>query len=96
MYSSITEYINSGDYPDWPYRGAEKIEEVYKEAGLPGVREVNVRSRGTVHPGRGSPSRNPAQEPGAMGGKWMRTGCSAPITAATGIANANGSTTASG
>ncbi len=35
-------------------------------------------------------------EPGTMGGKWIRMGCRAPTTPATGIANTNGSRTANG
>jgi len=45
MVSNITDYIHSGQYPDWPYRGADKIEEIYKSQGLPGVREWIWRLR---------------------------------------------------
>jgi len=45
MFSSIIDYIHSGPYPDWPYRGADKIEEIYQSQGLPGVREWIRRLR---------------------------------------------------
>lgn len=45
MFENVTEYIQSGDYPDWPYRGAEKIEEIYKGQGLRGVRALIDRLR---------------------------------------------------
>ncbi len=40
MFENISEYIQLGQYPDWPYRGAEKIEEIYKARGLKGVRAL--------------------------------------------------------
>jgi hypothetical protein len=40
MFENVTEYIQSGQYPDWPYRGAEKIEKIYMEQGLKGVRAL--------------------------------------------------------
>ena len=40
MLSNITNYIQTGQYPEWPYRGAEKVEEIFKNQGLPGVREL--------------------------------------------------------
>ncbi len=45
MFAHITEYINSGSYPGWPYLGAEEIEEIYKQNGLPGVRALILRLR---------------------------------------------------
>ena len=38
MFANVSEYIRSGQYPDWPYSGAEKVEEIYKNQGLKGVR----------------------------------------------------------
>ena len=49
MFANITEYIHSGSYPDWPYSGAERIEEIYKNQGLPGVRALIHRLREDPH-----------------------------------------------
>ena len=38
MMTNITEYIQAGEYPDWPYRGADKIEKIYQDQGIKGVR----------------------------------------------------------
>lgn len=38
MLEHIDAYIRSGEYPSWPYRGAETIESVYRQGGLPTVR----------------------------------------------------------
>lgn len=45
MFGNITEYINEGEYPEWPYRGAERLERIYKESGCPGVRAWIQRLR---------------------------------------------------
>lgn len=45
MFDNITEYIHSGSYPEWPYEGAAKIEAIYKDKGLPGVRSLIKRLR---------------------------------------------------
>jgi hypothetical protein len=37
----VREYINAGSYPDWPYRGAERVEQIFDTGGnLAGVREL--------------------------------------------------------
>jgi len=38
MVDHIDAYIRSGEYPSWPYRGAETIERLYQQGGLPTVR----------------------------------------------------------
>jgi hypothetical protein len=38
MSEYIGAYINSGVYPAWPYSGANFIEEIYQNGGLPAVR----------------------------------------------------------
>jgi len=38
MSSHIKAYIKSGNYPNWPYRGADFLEEVFRNEGLPAVR----------------------------------------------------------
>jgi hypothetical protein len=38
MLARIGAYIRSGEYPDWPYRGAELIEREYVDGGVPAVR----------------------------------------------------------
>jgi hypothetical protein len=35
----VLDYINSGNYPDWPYAGALKIEADYEHRGLEAVRD---------------------------------------------------------
>lgn len=34
----VLSYIRSGSYPDWPYRGAERVEVLYQARGIEGVR----------------------------------------------------------
>jgi hypothetical protein len=37
----VREYINAGSYPDWPYRGADRVEQIFDAGGnLAGVREL--------------------------------------------------------
>jgi hypothetical protein len=36
----ITEYIQAGDWPDWPYRGAEALERLYKRGGLSAMKAL--------------------------------------------------------
>lgn len=38
MAEYVTAYIGSGEYPDWPYRGAGTIERFFDHGGLPEVR----------------------------------------------------------
>jgi len=38
MAEYVAAYFRSGDYPQWPYRGAELIECCYSSGGLPVVR----------------------------------------------------------
>jgi hypothetical protein len=38
MVARIGAYIRSGEYPNWPYRGAELIEREYVDGGVPAVR----------------------------------------------------------
>jgi len=38
MTARIGAYIRSGEYPNWPYRGAELIEREYADGGVPAVR----------------------------------------------------------
>jgi hypothetical protein len=37
MVERMDEYIRSGDYPEWPYRGAKAVERLYLAKALPGV-----------------------------------------------------------
>lgn len=41
----IWDYIRADSYPNWPYRGAEKVEEIYQQEGIEGLRELiaNIR-----------------------------------------------------
>ena len=39
----VWSYIRAGTYPQWPYRGAEKIEMFYKERGIDAIRDL-IRS----------------------------------------------------
>ncbi len=41
----VLSYIQAGAYPDWPYRGAEYIEDLYQEKGLEAVRELIAEMR---------------------------------------------------
>lgn len=41
----VWEYIRAGDYPAWPYRGAERVEAIYQEQGLDGVRQLILSLR---------------------------------------------------
>ncbi len=36
----IDGYVKTGEYPTWPYRGAEAIEKLYQEHGLTAIREL--------------------------------------------------------
>jgi phage FluMu protein gp41 len=38
MATEIEAYISSGEYPEWPYRGGEKIEELFLQGGIPAIR----------------------------------------------------------
>lgn len=37
---SLWAYVQCGDYPVWPYRGAEKVEELYSQHGIAAVRSL--------------------------------------------------------
>ncbi len=41
----IWSYIRAGSYPDWPYRGAEYIENLYQEKAMEAVRELITEMR---------------------------------------------------
>jgi hypothetical protein len=41
----VWDYIRSGQYPHWPYAGAERIEESYQQGNLHAVREWITRLR---------------------------------------------------
>lgn len=45
MFQSVTDYINAGEYPEWPYCGAETVEKIFEEKGLPGVRSLIAQLR---------------------------------------------------
>jgi hypothetical protein len=45
MFEVMTGYINSGEYPEWPYKGAEAIETAFKLGGLARVRRVFTKLR---------------------------------------------------
>jgi hypothetical protein len=45
MFRILSDYIQAGDYPAWPYRGAETIENIYLQRGLGAVRELAGRLR---------------------------------------------------
>ena len=38
--SLVLSYIKAGSYPDWPYRGAEYVENLYQQKGIEAVREL--------------------------------------------------------
>jgi TIR domain/von Willebrand factor type A domain len=38
LFADCAAYIRAGDYPGWPYRGADALEEEYQERGLAAVR----------------------------------------------------------
>ena len=38
MLEQVNAYIRRGEYPQWPYRGAQTIETFYEQGGLPTVR----------------------------------------------------------
>ena len=38
MTAEINAYISSGDYPQWPYRGGEIVEQFFKQGGMPAIR----------------------------------------------------------
>lgn len=42
---SLWAYVCCGDYPVWPYRGAERIEAIYTETGIDAVRSLIHRLR---------------------------------------------------
>lgn len=39
----VWSYIQAGTYPQWPYRGAEKVETLFQEKGMSAVRDL-IRS----------------------------------------------------
>lgn len=38
LYQECSRYIEAGDYPDWPYRGADTLERLYAVEGLAAIR----------------------------------------------------------
>ena len=36
----VRAYMNQGKYPEWPYAGGERVEQLYKEGGLEAVRRL--------------------------------------------------------
>lgn len=45
MFDRISEYIRSGDYPNWPYRGADFVQHIFEANGLAGVRTLVYQLR---------------------------------------------------
>jgi hypothetical protein len=46
MFQAVTDYITAGEYPEWPYRGAETVEKIFQDRGLlPGVRSFITQLR---------------------------------------------------
>jgi hypothetical protein len=45
MFQAVTDYITAGEYPEWPYRGAETVERMFQDKGLPGVRGLIAQLR---------------------------------------------------
>ncbi len=43
--AAVSAYIRSGQYPGWPYRGAEHVEELYRKGGIAAVRDIIDRLR---------------------------------------------------
>jgi hypothetical protein len=43
--SAVWAYVRDGDYPNWPYRGAEAVEGLYSKGGIEAVRELVLRLR---------------------------------------------------
>jgi hypothetical protein len=41
----VQAYIHAGQYPNWPYRGAEYIESLYQERGIEAIRELIANLR---------------------------------------------------
>jgi TIR domain len=40
LYQECSRYIEAGDYPDWPYRGADTLERLYAVEGLVAIRRL--------------------------------------------------------
>jgi hypothetical protein len=38
--SAVSAYIQSGPYPAWPYRGAERVEALYRKEGINAIRKI--------------------------------------------------------
>lgn len=38
LFAQCSTYIGSGEYPDWPYRGADALEREYQERGIAAIR----------------------------------------------------------
>ncbi|GAA0947127.1 hypothetical protein GCM10009558_062660 [Virgisporangium aurantiacum] len=45
LYDACSAYIRYGEYPDWPYRGAEAVERMYQQDGLQAVRALVAQLR---------------------------------------------------
>ena len=48
MYGECSQYIAAGDYPAWPYRGADALEAAFTAEGISAIRQA-------VHMLRSSP-----------------------------------------
>ncbi len=47
MEQLVWDYIRAGEYPDWPYAGASRIESLYTSAGIDAVRQLIGQLRDT-------------------------------------------------
>jgi hypothetical protein len=43
--SAVWAYVRAGDYPNWPYRGAEAVEALHSNGGIEAVRDLVLRLR---------------------------------------------------
>jgi hypothetical protein len=44
---AVEAYVRSGPYPQWPYRGAERVEALFRRGGIDAVRDLIHRLRTT-------------------------------------------------
>jgi len=40
LFDVVTEYIQAGEWPQWPYRGAEALERLYKTNGITAIQAI--------------------------------------------------------
>jgi hypothetical protein len=45
LHRIVLEYIDSGDWPEWPYRGAEQLDRLYQAQGISSIRRLISRFR---------------------------------------------------